>query len=124
MNVAERARRTERERDENRELVRGVDAVDVERGVRFREPVRLRLGERLAELGAALGHRREDRVAGAVDDAVERAIPIAGERCRLSMRMIGTPPPTLASKPKRTPRFSAAAKTSIVREARAAPCSR
>ncbi len=54
-------------------------AVHVERRVGLRVARGLRLGERLGEAQPALGHAREDVVARAVDDAVDRLDVIADE---------------------------------------------
>ena len=61
--------RAERDRGDDRRLGAGVVALDVGGRVALGEPERLRLGERLAVVGALLGHLREDEVGGAVDDA-------------------------------------------------------
>ena len=69
---------TERERRENRELVSGVDAFDVERRIGLRITERLCIGERLREVVTAR-HLREDVVRRAVDDAGDPVDRIAGE---------------------------------------------
>ena len=53
--------------DQDRELFRGVRAADVHRRVRLREAEALRVGQRGVE-ARARGHRRQDRVRGAVED--------------------------------------------------------
>src|SRR4051812_18320672 len=62
-------RDAERDRRKNRELVRGVDALDVERRVGFRVAVRLRVLQRGLEGEAFLAHLGQDEVRRAVDDA-------------------------------------------------------
>src|SRR5439155_22724101 len=55
---------------QNSQLVRGVDAVDVEPGIGLGIAELLCLGEDVGEVATAIAHRREDIVAGAVEDAV------------------------------------------------------
>src|SRR3546814_6052852 len=75
----------ERQRREDRQLVRRVDAVDVEAGIGLGIAEPLRLGEHAGEvlprvraaLRAGLGiarHLRQNIVAGAVEDAVDAEI--------------------------------------------------
>src|SRR5690606_25597885 len=54
---------------EDAQLVRRVDAFDVEGRVRFRVAEFLGLGEHFTEVAPLLGHFGQDEVAGAVDDA-------------------------------------------------------
>ena len=77
---AKRGAHAEGERGEQRELVRRVDAVDVGRGIRLRQPEPLRLGEHVVEAAPLARHRGEDVVAGAVDDAVHGRRPVARQR--------------------------------------------
>src|SRR4029077_62026 len=56
---------------QHRELVRRVDAVDVEAGIGLGVARLLRLGQYDIEVAAGLTHGGEDVVAGAVEDAVE-----------------------------------------------------
>ena len=58
---------------QDRQLVRGIDAVDVERRIGLGVTQLLRIGEHLGELAAALAHLRQDVVAGAVEDAGDAA---------------------------------------------------
>ena len=68
----------ERERGQNGELVRRVDAFDVERRIGFRIPERLRVGQRLRKV-VTRGHLREDVVRRAVDDSGDPVDRVAGE---------------------------------------------
>ena len=61
------------------ELVGGVDAVDVEAGIGLGVARRLRFGEHDVEVAAGLAHGGQDVVAGAVEDAVEPAHPVADQ---------------------------------------------
>jgi hypothetical protein len=54
-----------------RELVRGIDAVDVEAGIGLGIAQRLRLVQHFAEVAAGGFHRRQDVIAGAVEHAVD-----------------------------------------------------
>jgi hypothetical protein len=67
------------EPDQDRQLVRRVDAVDVERRVGLRQPRLLGLGEHLGERLPLLRHAGEDVVAGAVDDPVDPEDPVRRE---------------------------------------------
>ena len=71
--------RAEGERGQDRELVGGVEAADVEGriGLGVAEP--LRLGEAVLEGELLQLHAREDVIAGAVEDAVDALDRIAGE---------------------------------------------
>ena len=66
-------RPAEREARQDRQLVRGVDAVDVEARIGLGIAELLRLGQHLGEFAPALAHRRQDVVRCAVEDAVDRA---------------------------------------------------
>ncbi len=59
--------------------MRRIAAADIERGIRFRVAERLRIFQDLGERAPGLGHRREDVVRRAVDDAPERFDAIARE---------------------------------------------
>ena len=72
-------RPAERQRRQDRQLVRGIDAVDVEARVGLGVAQLLRLGQHLGELAAALAHRGQDVVAGAVQDAGDAADAVAGQ---------------------------------------------
>jgi hypothetical protein len=61
----------EGERGQDGQLVRGVDAVDIEAGIGLGVAQVLRLGQDLVELAAGLAHGAEDVVAGAVEHAVD-----------------------------------------------------
>ena len=54
--------------------------LDIERGIFLGQALALRVGQCGAELDAVLRHRGEDRIAGAVDDSISRALAIAGQR--------------------------------------------
>ena len=69
MHRVERDRPAERQRRQDRQLVRRVDAVDVERRIGLGVAQLLRIGEHLGEFAAALAHLGQDVVAGAVEDA-------------------------------------------------------
>ncbi len=69
----------EGEGGENRELVRGVEAADVECGVRFRVAEPLRLGEAHVEWKVVRLHPRQDVVARAVEDARDARDLVASE---------------------------------------------
>ena len=64
-------RDAERDLRQDRELVGGVGAVHVERRVGLGVAELLRLGEGVGVAQAALGHRGEDEVRGAVEDALD-----------------------------------------------------
>ena len=66
----------EGQRGQQRQLVRGVDAVDVEGGVGLGVAQGLRLGQHVGELAAGLAHRGQDEIAGAVEDAEDALDPI------------------------------------------------
>ena len=72
--------RAERDRRDDRGLGRGVEALDVGGGVGLGEAEPLRLGERVGERRAGVGHAGEDVVGGAVDDAHHPADAVAGQR--------------------------------------------
>ncbi len=71
--------RAEGQAGEDRQLVGGVDAVDVEAGIGLRIAEPLRVGEHVVEAPARLAHGRQDVVAGAVEDAVQPADTVGGE---------------------------------------------
>ena len=62
------------------ELVRGVEAADVEGGVGLGVALGLRLGQHVGEGAMLLLHLRQDVVAGAVQDAVHAPDLVAGQR--------------------------------------------
>ena len=64
-------RPAEREARQDRQLVGGVDPVDVEARIGLGIAELLRLGQHLGEFAPALAHRRQDVVRGAVEDAVD-----------------------------------------------------
>ena len=66
----------ERQRRQQRQLVRGVDAVDVEGGIGLGVAQALRLGQHVGELAPGLAHGGQDEIAGAVEDAVDAQDPI------------------------------------------------
>ena len=69
----------ERQRRQQGELVRRIDAVDVEARIGLGIAQTLRFGEHLVERAPALAHVGEDVVAGAVQDAVDPLDPVAGQ---------------------------------------------
>ena len=69
MHSVERHRPAERQRRQDRQLVRRIDAVDVEARIGLGVAKPLRVGEHLGEFPPALAHLRQDIVAGAVQDA-------------------------------------------------------
>ena len=71
--IVKRRLRAEGDRGEDRQLVRGIDAVDVEAGIRLRISQRLCLGEHLGKVAALRLHLGQDEIAGAVEDAVDVA---------------------------------------------------
>ena len=79
MHRVERDRPAERQRGQDRQLVRRIDAVDVERRIGLRVAELLRIGEHFGELAAALAHLRQDVIAGAVQDAGNAQDAVAGE---------------------------------------------
>ena len=64
---------------QHRELVRGIDAVDVEARIGLGVARGLRLGQHDVEVAPGLAHRRQDVVAGAVEDAVEALHAVADQ---------------------------------------------
>ena len=75
-------RNAERDRADDRRLVRGVDAGDVERRVGLGVAEPLRLGERGREVDPLLAHLREDEVGRAVDDPGDPFDPVRGQALR------------------------------------------
>ena len=63
--------RAERQRSQNRQLVRGIDPVDIKRRVSFGIAKRLRIGEHRAKIARFGFHRGQDVIAGAVENAVD-----------------------------------------------------
>ena len=72
--------RAERDRRDDRSLRRGVEALDVGGGIRFREPQALSFRERVVERRTSVCHGGQDEVCGAVDDAEHPPDPVAGKR--------------------------------------------
>ena len=72
-------RNAKRERAQDGELVRGVDALDVEGRVRLRVAERLRLGEHVSKVPALVAHLRQDEIAGAVNDAGDPLDVVGGQ---------------------------------------------
>ena len=62
-----------------RDLVRGVHALDVEGGIRLGITELLGVGEGLGEIQALVAHFREDEIGGAVDDAGDPFDAVGGE---------------------------------------------
>src|SRR5690606_5251165 len=73
-------RRAEGDGGEERELMGAVIAFDIEGRIRLGITETLRLGEALLKGQPFALHAREDIIAGAVEDAVDAADRIAGER--------------------------------------------
>ena len=71
--------RVKGEAGEDRELVSGVVALDVVRGLRFRVAEVLRAHERVGEVDAVVAHPREDVVGRAVDDGADTGDLVGGE---------------------------------------------
>src|SRR6185437_2890495 len=69
----------EAHRREQRELMRGVDAVDIEARIGLGIAEALRLFQHRSEAAARRAHLRQDVVAGAVEDAANPQHVIAGE---------------------------------------------
>ena len=82
MHRVERDRPAERQRRQDRQLVRRIDAVDVERRIGLGVAELLRVGEHLGEFAPALAHLRQDVVAGAVQDAGDAENAVGGEALR------------------------------------------
>ncbi len=72
-------RSAEGEARQDRQLVRGIDAVDVEARISLGITELLRLGQHLGEFAPALAHRRQDVVRCAVEDAVNPRHAVAGK---------------------------------------------
>ena len=79
LHLVERRLEAVRERGEDARLVGGVEAVDVERRIRLGVTELLRVLEDHVEGKPLVLHPREDVVAGAVQDAVDRLDVVAGE---------------------------------------------
>ena len=79
MHRVERNRPPERQRRQDRQFVRRIDAVDVERRIGLGIAELLRIGEHLGKFATALAHLRQDVVAGAVQDAGDPQDAVAGE---------------------------------------------
>ncbi len=76
--IAERGMGAEGEAGEDRKLVRGVDAVDVEAGIGLGVAERLRLGQDFGEVAALGLHLGQDEIAGAVEDAIDAGDLVRG----------------------------------------------
>ena len=79
VDLVELHRHAEGDRRHDRELVRGVDALDVERGIGLGIAARLRLGQHRRERRALGAHLGQDEVGRAVDDAGDPFDPVGGE---------------------------------------------
>ena len=79
VDLVELHRHAEGDRRHDRELVRGVDAFDVERRVGLGVAARLRLGEHVVERRARRAHLGQDEVGRAVDDAGDPFDAVRGE---------------------------------------------
>ncbi len=67
----------EGERDKKRELVRGIDAADIEGRIGFGVAALLRLLQDIGERPSGRAHLGQDEIAGAVQDAVEPVDAVA-----------------------------------------------
>ena len=72
-------RSAEGEARQDRQLVRGIDAVDVEARISLGITELLRLGQHLGEFPPAVAHCRQDVVRCAVEDAVDPRHAVAGK---------------------------------------------
>ena len=72
-------RRAEGDGGQDRQLVRGIDAVDVEAGIGLGIAQSLGIGQHVGEVAAGGPHLRQDVVAGAVENAVDLRHGIAGQ---------------------------------------------
>jgi hypothetical protein len=79
VHVAEAHPGVEGQRREDRRLRRGVVPLDVGRRIGLGVAELLGAREGVAEVGAGAGHRVEDVVGGAVDDAQDALDPVAGQ---------------------------------------------
>jgi hypothetical protein len=79
VDLVELHRDAEGNRRHDRELVRGVDALDVERRIGLGVAARLRALERGGERLALAAHLREDKVRRAVDDPGDPFDPVGGQ---------------------------------------------
>ena len=70
----------ERQRRQQRQLVRGIEAADVEGRIAFGVALGLRLLQHIVEGAMFFLHLGQDVVAGAVQDAIDAANLIAGQR--------------------------------------------
>ena len=107
--------RAERDGREDRELMRGVEAADVHGGIGLGVTKALRVGEHVLERAARRFHLRQQIVAGAVEDA--------GERARRGSRR-GSPsaPSPSARRRRRRLRTAAAPPCFSASAASSAPC--
>ena len=74
--------RAEGEARQQGELVGGVEAADVEGGIGFGVALGLGLLQHVGERAVLLLHLRQDVIAGAVEDAVDAADLVGGQRLR------------------------------------------
>ncbi|MPM49429.1 hypothetical protein SDC9_96159 [bioreactor metagenome] len=79
MHGVEIHRHVERVGGQQTELVGGVDAVHVERGIGLGIAAPLRLGQRGVEAQACIAHAGEDVIAGAVQNAGDRVDAVGGQ---------------------------------------------
>ncbi len=79
MGLGELHRHPERDRRQDRRLVRGVDALDVERRIGLRVAQPLCLGEHGRERKPLVAHLAQDEVGGAVDDAGDPLDAVRGQ---------------------------------------------
>src|SRR5262249_52397239 len=70
----------ERECDQQTQFVSGVVTFNIQRRVRLRQTGALRVCQRGFEFNAPFAHRRQNRVAGAVHDAIDGLDSISRER--------------------------------------------
>ena len=82
MDLVERDARAEGEARQQGELVRGVEAADVEGRIGLGVALGLRLRQHVGERAVLALHLGQDVVAGAVEDAVDAAHLVGGERLR------------------------------------------
>lgn len=87
----------ERQRGEDADFAAGVLALDVVGGVALGIAELLGERERAVKGDALAEHLGQDEVCGAVEDAGD-LLDAVGRQAHVQRRMIGMPPPTLASK--------------------------
>src|SRR5262249_45668570 len=79
VNSGEVDRAAETDARQDRQLVRGVDAVDVETRISFGITELLRFSQNLGKFMRALAHCRQDVVRGSVQNTVKALQPVAGQ---------------------------------------------